>query len=161
MLVMLGGRVLLDGAPHDLAEVARGRVWLSATRDPRAGLAWRTADGRFAFPNTPAPTDDRGLAVVATKAGRGSVVQPLWAEWIQKPWELRLRPAGTIQGRVTDQAGKPVAGAHVWTHPLGTGPLDGSGAAVGPGGKGDEQQQADDVDHRNGGDTRRWRAEEV
>jgi len=46
VVVMNGGRVLLQGAPRDVAEVARGHVWLSEDRDPKARLAWRTAEGR-------------------------------------------------------------------------------------------------------------------
>ena len=46
VVVMNAGRVLLTGAPRDVAEVARGHVWLADGRDPRARLAWRTAEGR-------------------------------------------------------------------------------------------------------------------
>jgi ABC-2 type transport system ATP-binding protein len=46
VIVMDAGRVLLDGTPRDVAEVARGRVWLADVRDPAAQLAWRTAEGR-------------------------------------------------------------------------------------------------------------------
>ena len=122
----------LDETGQPLAGVTVALYRQDATAQKYEKLAEREtgADGKFAFPDAPAPTNDRGLALAATKAGRGSVVQPLWAEFIQKPWEFRLRPAGTLQGRVTDEAGKPVAGAHVWTHPLGTGPLDGILSAV-------------------------------
>ena len=46
VVVMHEGRVLLDGTPRDVAETARGKVWLSASRDPGAALSWRTAEGR-------------------------------------------------------------------------------------------------------------------
>jgi ABC-2 type transport system ATP-binding protein len=46
LIVLHHGHVLLDGTPRDLAEVARGRVWLADTRDPAARLSWRTAEGR-------------------------------------------------------------------------------------------------------------------
>ena len=46
VVVMNGGQILLRGTPRDVAEVARGHVWLADGRDPRARLAWRTAEGR-------------------------------------------------------------------------------------------------------------------
>jgi len=46
VLVMDRGRVLFDGSPHQLAEMARGRVWMADGRDPRARLSWRTGEGR-------------------------------------------------------------------------------------------------------------------
>ena len=46
VLVMDEGRILFDGAPHQLAEMARGRVWIADERDPRARLSWRTGEGR-------------------------------------------------------------------------------------------------------------------
>jgi len=46
LIVLHRGRVVLDGSPRDLAEVARGRVWLADARDPAARLSWRTAEGR-------------------------------------------------------------------------------------------------------------------
>jgi ABC-2 type transport system ATP-binding protein len=64
VVVMLGGRVLLDGTPNDLAEVARGRVWLSATRDPLAGLAWRTGDGRFRTIGDPPPDAEPAMPTI-------------------------------------------------------------------------------------------------
>jgi ABC-2 type transport system ATP-binding protein len=33
------------GAPDDLLELARGRVWSAAERDPGARLSWRTGTG--------------------------------------------------------------------------------------------------------------------
>jgi len=44
--VMDSGQVLFDGAPPELAEMARGRVWIADERDPRARLSWRTGEGR-------------------------------------------------------------------------------------------------------------------
>ena len=46
VLVMDSGQVLFDGAPPELAEMARGRVWIADERDPRARLSWRTGEGR-------------------------------------------------------------------------------------------------------------------
>ena len=47
VVVMSEGRDVWAGPPGDLTDVARGRVWSSAERDPRALLAWRSADGRY------------------------------------------------------------------------------------------------------------------
>jgi ABC-2 type transport system ATP-binding protein len=47
VVVMKGGVALLAGTPRDVAEVARGGVWLADARGPRARLAWRTAEGRY------------------------------------------------------------------------------------------------------------------
>ncbi len=46
VVVMNEGRTLFDGTPKELADVARGRVWLAAERAPDAHLSWRTGDGR-------------------------------------------------------------------------------------------------------------------
>jgi ABC-2 type transport system ATP-binding protein len=45
VVVMNHGRALFEGTPRDLAEVARGSVWLSETRAPEARLSWRTGEG--------------------------------------------------------------------------------------------------------------------
>ncbi|HEX9466862.1 MAG TPA: ATP-binding cassette domain-containing protein [Acidimicrobiia bacterium] len=39
------GKVRFDGTPAGLAELARDRVWIASVRDPRAQLAWVTAEG--------------------------------------------------------------------------------------------------------------------
>src|SRR5439155_1525870 len=44
--VMAQRRVLFDCAPHQLAEPARGGVWIADGRDARARLSWRTGEGR-------------------------------------------------------------------------------------------------------------------
>ena len=46
VVVMNDGMTLFDGSPAELADVARGRVWLAAERAPEAHLSWRTGDGR-------------------------------------------------------------------------------------------------------------------
>jgi ABC-2 type transport system ATP-binding protein len=46
VIVMDHGRVGLDGTARDLADVARGKVWLSEHRDASARLSWRTGEGR-------------------------------------------------------------------------------------------------------------------
>jgi ABC-2 type transport system ATP-binding protein len=45
VVVMDEGRALFDGSPRDLAEVARGRVWMARERAMDAHLSWRTGDG--------------------------------------------------------------------------------------------------------------------
>lgn len=45
VVVMHEGAVRFDGSPRELAELARGRVWLDAARSPVARLSWRTAEG--------------------------------------------------------------------------------------------------------------------
>ena len=46
VVVLDQGRVLFDGPPRALAELARGQVWLAAQRDQGARLSWRTSEGR-------------------------------------------------------------------------------------------------------------------
>ncbi|TCO60739.1 ATP-binding cassette domain-containing protein [Actinocrispum wychmicini] len=46
VVVLAGGRVAFDGTPAELAAVAAGHVWITASR-PSGGLFWRTADGRY------------------------------------------------------------------------------------------------------------------
>jgi ABC-2 type transport system ATP-binding protein len=46
IVVIDKGRVLASGTPADLIATARGRVWVSETRDPGARLAWMSGDGR-------------------------------------------------------------------------------------------------------------------
>ena len=45
VVVVDEGRSLFDGSPRDLADTARGRVWVAEARDARAELSWRTAEG--------------------------------------------------------------------------------------------------------------------
>jgi Carboxypeptidase regulatory-like domain len=89
-------------------------------------------DGRFRFAQlAPMPTGPPAWTyfIACTKKGRGSIVQPFFESSfsdgvLRDPCELRFRPAATLDGRVTDSNGKPVAGARVWAHG-GFGPLDG------------------------------------
>ncbi|HKB05530.1 MAG TPA: carboxypeptidase-like regulatory domain-containing protein [Gemmataceae bacterium] len=122
----------LDEANQPLAgvRVTLYREDYQAKKHERLGAKETGADGRFEFPDAPAVTEDHGLAVVVTRAGRGSIVQPLFDELLRKPLEFHLRPAATLQGKVIDEAGKPVAGARVWARSLRTGPIDGVGTTV-------------------------------
>jgi ABC-2 type transport system ATP-binding protein len=47
VIVMNHGRGLFEGTPRELADVARGSVWLSPTRAPAARLSWRTGEGLY------------------------------------------------------------------------------------------------------------------
>lgn len=58
VVVMHGGRVHFDGTPAGLANLATGRVWLAATREPSAQLAWMTGEGTIRHIGDP-PTGAR------------------------------------------------------------------------------------------------------
>jgi ABC-2 type transport system ATP-binding protein len=47
VIVLHEGRALFDGTPRDLAELARGSVWVADEREPGALLSWRTGEGRY------------------------------------------------------------------------------------------------------------------
>jgi ABC-2 type transport system ATP-binding protein len=47
VVVVDQGRVLFAGTPGELADQARGRVWVDSSRDPRALAGWRLGEGRF------------------------------------------------------------------------------------------------------------------
>jgi ABC-2 type transport system ATP-binding protein len=75
VVVLLDGQVRFTGAPTALAELARGRVWLSSERDPRAELAWVTGEGRVRHIGTPPagaqmvdPTVEDGYLVLAGRS---------------------------------------------------------------------------------------------
>jgi ABC-2 type transport system ATP-binding protein len=53
--VMSRGSVLFRGAPREIAEVARGRVWIADRRAPGARLSWRTGEGRHRNIGDPPP----------------------------------------------------------------------------------------------------------
>jgi ABC-2 type transport system ATP-binding protein len=46
VVVLRDGEAVFAGPPHELAQVARDRVWLSDTRTDDAELSWLTGDGR-------------------------------------------------------------------------------------------------------------------
>jgi ABC-2 type transport system ATP-binding protein len=47
VIVLNEGHALFDGTPRDLAELARGKVWVDDERDPGAFLSWRTGEGKY------------------------------------------------------------------------------------------------------------------
>jgi len=53
VVVLAEGRVLFSGTPSALADVAKGRVWGSETRDPAALVSWRGGDGLHRNVGTP------------------------------------------------------------------------------------------------------------
>jgi ABC-2 type transport system ATP-binding protein len=67
VLVLDHGRVLVDGTPADVAQVATGRVWLSPAPPVGALVSWRTAEGRWRNLGTPPPGAD--LAPVTIEDG--------------------------------------------------------------------------------------------
>jgi ABC-2 type transport system ATP-binding protein len=58
VIVLDHGRSRFQGAPADLAAVARGRVWTSAARSPGAIAAWRTGAGSYHNIGDPPPGAD-------------------------------------------------------------------------------------------------------
>jgi len=46
VVVLHEGALRFDGTTRELADHARGRVWLADSREPGARLSWRTGDGR-------------------------------------------------------------------------------------------------------------------
>lgn len=46
VVVLNGGSTLFEGTPRELADIARGRVWLADDRATGAHLSWRTGEGR-------------------------------------------------------------------------------------------------------------------
>ena len=72
VVVLLAGEVRFDGTPRGLADLAAGRVWLAAERDPAATLAWVSAEGEVRHIGDPpvgatlvAPTVEDGYLLLA------------------------------------------------------------------------------------------------
>jgi ABC-2 type transport system ATP-binding protein len=61
VVVLDGGRVRFDGTPGELADVARGRVWLSPERGSSTVASWRTGNDEYRNLGT-APPGARLLA---------------------------------------------------------------------------------------------------
>jgi beta-lactamase regulating signal transducer with metallopeptidase domain/5-hydroxyisourate hydrolase-like protein (transthyretin family) len=86
--------------------------------------------GEFRFTNLLAfpQRDERRewtYVLTYTKKGRASGIQRLSYETPTDKLTISMKPAATLQGRVTDPSGKPIAGAWVWTNGLPTDPLPG------------------------------------
>jgi ABC-2 type transport system ATP-binding protein len=81
VVVLDRGVVRFHGTPPDLAETARGRVWIAEERDPRARLSWRMGDGRYrhigdapkgAYMTEPTVDDAYLLMVGAAETGKAA-----------------------------------------------------------------------------------------
>jgi ABC-2 type transport system ATP-binding protein len=55
IVVMNRGQSVFEGAPRDLVETARGKVWLADERAVGARLSWRTGEGRHRGIGDPPP----------------------------------------------------------------------------------------------------------
>ncbi|MGH2727576.1 MAG: ABC transporter ATP-binding protein [Actinomycetota bacterium] len=55
VVVMRRGASVFEGAPRDVAELARGKVWVADERAPGARLSWRTGEGRRRSIGDPPP----------------------------------------------------------------------------------------------------------
>jgi protocatechuate 3,4-dioxygenase beta subunit len=80
------------------------------------------ANGEFEFAGLPTLSNEEGrqswYGLVMTKPGHGSMVRTLFTTHFDAPLRFTLRPAATLKGRVTDESGKPVTGAQVWSNKL-------------------------------------------
>lgn len=86
--------------------------------------------GRFRFTDLPAlPRQAERVgwmyALTCTRKGRASAIQRLSGETPTDKITITMKPGATLQGRVTDSSGKPIAGAWVWTNGLLNDPLPG------------------------------------
>jgi beta-lactamase regulating signal transducer with metallopeptidase domain/5-hydroxyisourate hydrolase-like protein (transthyretin family) len=86
--------------------------------------------GEFRFTDLPAlprPSKRGGWSytLTYTKKGRASEIQRLSAETPTDKITIPMKPGATLQGRVTDPSGKPIAGAWVWTNGFLNDPVDG------------------------------------
>jgi beta-lactamase regulating signal transducer with metallopeptidase domain/5-hydroxyisourate hydrolase-like protein (transthyretin family) len=94
----------------------------------REGLT--DGQGRFRFMDLPAlpRSDERGgwtYGLTYTKRGWASEIQRISAETATEKIKIPMQPAATLQGRVTDPSGKPIAGAWVWAYGLLNDPVEG------------------------------------
>jgi ABC-2 type transport system ATP-binding protein len=78
VVVLDQGRSRFQGEPTELAAVAAGRVWTSATRSPGALAAWRTGNGSYRNIGDPPagaeliePTIEDGYLMLIDGAGAG------------------------------------------------------------------------------------------
>jgi beta-lactamase regulating signal transducer with metallopeptidase domain/5-hydroxyisourate hydrolase-like protein (transthyretin family) len=87
--------------------------------------------GRFRFtdlPALPGPNERGGwmLVLACTRKGRASAIQWITAETPKGKLTITMKPGATLQGRVTDPDGKPIASAWVWTYGFRNDPLPGA-----------------------------------
>jgi len=72
VIVLRDGHAAFDGTPAQLSALAHDRVWIADTRDDRAQLSWRTAEGRHRHVGDPpvgarlvSPTIEDGYLLLA------------------------------------------------------------------------------------------------
>jgi beta-lactamase regulating signal transducer with metallopeptidase domain/5-hydroxyisourate hydrolase-like protein (transthyretin family) len=87
-------------------------------------------DGRFRFGGLASiPREGQRAqwyyALVVNGKGRASTIRRISAGEPFDKLTITMPPAATLEGRVTDPAGKPIAGAMVWRDGLLSGPLEG------------------------------------
>jgi ABC-2 type transport system ATP-binding protein len=74
VVVLAGGRVLFQGSPRSLAEIARGHVWLG-DEPPPMSISWPLADGHFRILGDAAigvpvePTIEDGYLILMRNSG--------------------------------------------------------------------------------------------
>jgi ABC-2 type transport system ATP-binding protein len=78
VIVLRDGHAAFDGTPAQLSALACDRVWIADTRDDRAQLSWRTAEGRHRHVGDPpvgarlvSPTIEDGYLLLAGPAAIG------------------------------------------------------------------------------------------
>ncbi|WP_194916554.1 ABC transporter ATP-binding protein [Catenulispora rubra] len=83
VVVLDRGRILFEGTPTDLADLARGRVWTSPAREPGALAAWRTGTGSYRNVGHPPggaqlidPTLEDGYLMLIERPGSADEVSP-------------------------------------------------------------------------------------
>lgn len=112
--------ITVDEQDQPLAGV-QVQLWFTTTSEGESRLIAEqiTAnDGAFTFEDIPTPpadgrlTEDGIRILTMTKAGRESGIFMLGLPWTSN-WKVRLAPAATLSGRVTDVSGAPVEGAVV------------------------------------------------
>lgn len=130
--IVISGRCMDGLKPIVGARVRLLRIYSSSESLELVGIARSQADGSYAFADVPAKPADEAMgswhyAVMATAPGRGSALTSVESH---SKVNLRMPPAATLRGRVTDGNGQPVAGASVWARAPVDDPVDGITAAT-------------------------------
>lgn len=130
--VTVGGHCMNGHLPIVGARLRLLRIYSSSESLELVALARSRADGQFTFADVPVqPTEDSTIswryAIMATAPARGSALR-----FVESHSDVRLKmpPAATLHGRVTDGEGRPVGGASVWAMAPVDDPVDGIMAAT-------------------------------
>ncbi len=119
-----------DGHALKGIKVVLYRVDYNHRKKERTREGTSDADGRFRFTDLP-PLPREGeragwfYALVVTAKGRASTIRWVQNEKSAADITIAMPPGATLRGRVTDQNGKPIAGAVVWVQGLLSDPLEG------------------------------------